>query len=127
VEEIPIAVAAEQLGVRTEALRKRIRRGTLSGRKIGTHWYVILPASGQTDVRTVPERQDESSGQDRDALIQQLRSENEFLRGLVAELTRRVPELPAGSPPPEPPSTMPVREPESPVARRSWFWRLLGR
>jgi hypothetical protein len=118
VEEIPIAVAAEQLGVSTEALRKRIRRGTLAGRKVGTHWYVIMPVARQADVRTASERQDEVSGQDRDALIQQLRSENEFLRSLVAELTRRVPELPAGPSAPEPGAEAPTEGGQSPVAPR---------
>jgi hypothetical protein len=68
-----------------------------------------------------------SMDRDRDALIEQLRSEIQqargevaWLRSLVEELTRRVPELPAGSPQPAPatPSTMPDSGPERPVSLR---------
>jgi hypothetical protein len=129
VEEIPIAVAAARLGVSTEALRKRIARGTLAGRKRGVHWYVVLPSdtSGQTDVRPASGQRDAPAGQEQAALIAQLRSENEFLRGLVADLTRRLPGLAEGRS--EHPEIVPepLAEAAETPKRRSWWQRLLGR
>ena len=144
VEEIPLAVAAERLGVSAEALRKRIARRTLTGRKHGVHWFVTVPTgpAGQTDVRPASGQQDASSGPDpRDALIEQLRAENTRVWGLVAELTRRLPELPAGPiGPTESQSpiggteTRPMdrvhpspETPATPTKPKGWLQRLLGR
>ena len=133
VEEIPLAVAAERLGVSAEALRKRIARGTLSGRKHGVHWFVTVPTgpAGQTDVRPASGQQDASSGPDpRDALIEQLRAENTRVWGLVAELTRRLPELPTGSPESAPTrlheADTPPQEPVRLPVRRPWWQRWFG-
>jgi len=40
-----IAEAAEHLGLSSEAVRMRLKRGTLTGLKIEGHWVVYLPAS----------------------------------------------------------------------------------
>ena len=52
---VPLAVAAELLQISTEAVRKRIQRGTLPGRKVDGAWFVeasALPSSssGRQDV-----------------------------------------------------------------------------
>jgi hypothetical protein len=49
---LPLAEAAQQLGLTTEALRKRINRGTIVGRKRRGQWYVELDTvpSGRPDV-----------------------------------------------------------------------------
>lgn len=40
---VPLAEAAQRLGLSTEAVRKRLERGTLSGVKRGRAWYVLMP------------------------------------------------------------------------------------
>ena len=37
---VPLAAAAERLELSTEAVRKRIQRGTLPGRKVDGAWFV---------------------------------------------------------------------------------------
>ncbi len=69
---VPLAEAAERLDLSTEAVRKRIQRGTLVGEKVGGAWFVRadqLPSSassGRQDaaVETASGRQD---GTDRTA------------------------------------------------------------
>jgi excisionase family DNA binding protein len=60
---IPIAEAAELLGLSQEAVRKRIQRGSLAGMKEGGHWFVLLD---RQDVRTSG-RQDDGRTQRQDA------------------------------------------------------------
>src|SRR4051812_39447312 len=60
---IPIAEVAELLGLSQEAIRKRIRRGSLAGMKEGGHWFVLLD---RQDVRTSG-RQDDGRTQRQDA------------------------------------------------------------
>lgn len=50
---IPIADAAERLGVTVELLRKRAQRGTMPGYKVDGRWFVVPDgtASGGTDDR----------------------------------------------------------------------------
>ncbi|GAC1395203.1 MAG: hypothetical protein NVSMB65_14210 [Chloroflexota bacterium] len=49
---VPIGEAAERLGLNVDAVRKRIKRGTLPAYKEGERWYVVLPA-GQPGVPPV--------------------------------------------------------------------------
>ena len=92
---LSVGEAARTLGISVPAVRKRIRRGTLRAYKVDGRWRVIVPAGPEpgSDAGS-PEavRIGEAIGQA--ALIAQLRSENDYLR--------RIPELPAGSPPPAP-------------------------
>jgi len=46
---VPIGEAAERLGLNVDAVRKRIKRGTLPAYKEDDRWFVVLPA-GQTGV-----------------------------------------------------------------------------
>lgn len=54
----PLASAAERLGTTTEAVRMRLRRGSLRGFKQGRQWFVYLPDDAGGDERTdqQPER-----------------------------------------------------------------------
>ncbi len=65
VVEVPIAEAAERLGLSTEAVRKRIQRGTLAGHKHEGAWFVLLdPMAGRQDDQAVirPAVQTETAG-----------------------------------------------------------------
>lgn len=137
-EPVDVGEAARILGISVAAVRKRIRRGSLRAWKVDGVWRVVLPAGpepGRTE--SVDAGQDVSTT----ALIAQLRGENEFLRGLVAELVGRVPaqpaELPAGTVEGAPPvaeiaAPVPVAQQaaERPTrrSRASWwaFWRRDG-
>ncbi len=67
---VPLGEAAERLDLSTEAVRKRIQRGTLVGEKVAGAWFVradqlpssasSLPSSGRPDVpvETASGRQD---------------------------------------------------------------------
>jgi len=147
-EPVDVVTAARSLGVTPAAVRKRIRRGSLRAWKVDGVWRVVLPAGREPSYPTVTAPARDAG---RDALIAQLQSENDFLRGLVADLTRRLPELPAGprdmdrtpgtSPeretgslpqsPPRPPGldrlVTALQESARPPPRRSWLQRLLGR
>jgi excisionase family DNA binding protein len=151
-----VVQAAARLGISVDAVRKRIRRRTLRAYKVDGEWRIILDAPSPPDQ---PNGLDAIQGgpasivQDDDR-VSRLKGEIQFLRQLtehqagviaqlsatVADLTRRVPELPAGgrhdrgdqrdADQPEPPAEPPAKAPQTPVApRRAWGWlrRLLGR
>ena len=108
--------AAEQLGVSTEAIRGRIRRGTIGHERVGGRVYVLLPAEQPTEHTT-----------DQSELVDELRRQNEYLREenrrkdhlLAAALERIPPQLepPSESPgAPETATPQPGRvEPQTPL------------
>jgi hypothetical protein len=139
VRRTTVAEAAEILGISAEAVRGRIRRGTLPVEREGGTVYVLLDA--QADDRTTADQSRTTADQTR-ALIASLQDQIQYLREqldaerearteerrrhdtLMAQLTTRIPELepPAPPQPPEPreePETYPVRperaEPAEPV------------
>ena len=152
IEAIPITDAAARLGVSPEAIRKRIARGSLTGEKRGGVWYVLLPdaMSGQLMRQSGRARRPDASGQPDAAsghaeLIAELRSRVAFLEervifyerqvehqaGMLADLARRVPELPAGRPEgttvPTPEQTHSAPQTAvTPPPRRPWWRRLFG-
>ncbi len=137
-----VVQAASRLGISVDAVRKRLRRGTLSAYKVDGEWRIILDDPGLPGTDTdQPDDHTETAEavQDRD----QPSSEVLFLRQLtehqagiiaqqsttIAELTRRVLEVPAGTadgPAPGTPTERPQRAVESPK-RQGWLDRLLGR
>ncbi len=129
---VPAGEAARALGITVPAVRKRIRRGTLRAYKVEGEWRVIVHPPGQTDGG--PGRPgDVTIGEAvaQAARLQHLEDEVAFLRGLVAELTRRVPELPApfprreGGDPSPGPSPNAGRGAPTPLQRRGWLSRLV--
>ena len=148
IEAIPITDAAARLGVSPEAIRKRIARGSLAGEKRGGVWYVVLPdaMSGRSTRSSGRTRRPDASGQPDTAsghteLVAELRSRVAFLEervifyerqvehqaGMLADLARRVPELPTGTseiPKSElqPAANVPTARPQ----RRAWWRRLFG-
>ena len=111
--------AAAQLGISREAVRKRLERGTLKGRRVNGEWVIDLTdgsddadghsdnADGHSDTRT----DDGRTQTDGDQLVATLRDEVEFLRRelearteeirrrdhIIAGLVQRIPELPSGT------------------------------
>jgi hypothetical protein len=139
---VDVSRAAVLLGISHEAVRKRIRRGSLRAYKRDGVWYVVLPAArdggtshSQDAARDAVPDSVPDGGQD--ALIEQLRGEVAFLRsltehqaGVIAELSRRVPQLPAAgvdtvATAPESASRWPAAaEPAQTPPRPRWqFWR----
>lgn len=142
---LAVGQAASRLGISTDAVRKRIRRGTLRAYKLDGDWRVVLDDPIPTDQVGDPDSNLDSPGrvvQDTEtSLTDQLRSEVAFLRQLtehqagviaqqaaaIADLTRRPQELPAGRPdPPTPAPSEPRQEAPQPPRRRPWWRRLLG-
>ncbi len=71
-KKVDLDTAAEFFGISKDAVRKRIKRGKVDGIRESGKWYVFIPDSDS-----------ENSGQKADntgQLVQQLKSENEFLR-----------------------------------------------
>jgi hypothetical protein len=77
---LDIAAASERLGVSPEALRKRIRRGTVTSEKQDGRWYICLDNDQDTGQDTSWTQQDTVQDTGRDALVEQLQSEVDFLR-----------------------------------------------
>jgi uncharacterized coiled-coil protein SlyX len=111
-DRVTVQEAAKRLGVKDDAIRKRIQRGTLEhDRDPDSRVYVCLDATedesydGQSGARTQPTSQDAT--QDaivlaKDETISELRDQVAFLRrelerkdAILMSLTQRVPELEA--------------------------------
>jgi hypothetical protein len=65
--EVSLAEAARRLGISTEAVRKRILRGTLAGHRRGRQWVVLLP---ETEAQP-PSGQDNNQHNNRPDALQQ--------------------------------------------------------
>jgi hypothetical protein len=143
---VTVSEAAGLLGITPEAVRMRIKRGTLTSERRDGRVFVLLGPDRPTEHTT--ERTDPTDHRDRDELIAQLRSEVEAWREearrkdhLLMAALERIPaiEAPTGSPSPGsdapgPPSggeDTPGRgetpgTPETPAQRPSW-WRRIWR
>lgn len=146
---VPVSQAAAILGISVAAARKRVQRGSLRSYKVDGQWMVVLPSLTPLS-QDVGMTVDVGHGYDagRDQAIDDLRDRVRFLEGLVNELMRRVPELPAGPNPlapfpqgkgmadnpspqgedltPRPSPTRGVEEPAPERIRRRWLWWLRG-
>jgi len=102
----PLDAAAERLGISRDAARKRLERGTLAGDKRHGHWFVLLDNldtldAGQDAMSDQSGRQSpghvDAVGTPPDAmpdtvreLIDQLKSENVFLRDQLDQRSREL-------------------------------------
>jgi excisionase family DNA binding protein len=160
-----VAQAASYLGITAEAVRARIQRGTLEHTREGKTVYVFLPrdrtqhdgrhddqGNGRHDGNRTQQHDDRHDG-DRTALVEDLREQDGYLRGvietrdrelegraeelaemrrIVAALTQRIPELPAPEPrespqtPSEHQDNGTVHPDDGGAEKPSWFRRFFG-
>lgn len=139
---LTVAQTADQLGISEDAVRSRIKRGTLRAERVEGVVYVLLGAGRPTTGKSTDQATDP-----RDELIavlrEQLTAEREARRRadhIIAALTERIPELEAPPATPqeaesgaESPGGVEGREeagePETEISqgsRRSWWRRILG-
>jgi hypothetical protein len=140
--------AAEVLGTTVDAVRGRIRRGTLDSVKLDGVVYVMLDATNREQQSDQAETGEGDAYQqtadqaglvtDRSELVGELRSQIDWLRReverkdtIIMSLTQRIPELEAPSNPREASETtsegkdggnVPSQQQE-PAQRRSWLYR----
>jgi hypothetical protein len=140
-----VAEAAEILGISAEAVRGRIRRGTLPVERESGTVYVLLdhPPEDRTTAdqpRTTGDQPDDRTDlliaelQDR---VRSLEGANRENRRIIAALTSRIPAIEAPQEATETPETVegePERAQPRPAtggaqegARRPWWRRVLGR
>jgi len=132
-----VAEAATILGISAEAVRGRIRRGTLPVEREDGKVYVLLEGTAEDRApadrpRTTDDRTDALIAELRDR-IRSLEEANSENRRIIAALTSRIPAIEA--PPDEPGSSETVEEkqgrgqghpgPERP-ADRPWWRRVFG-
>jgi excisionase family DNA binding protein len=135
-DRVTIQEAARRLGVKEDAIRKRIQRGTLPHEKTeeGRVFVWVSATQDTTQDTTRDAYQDTLS---RDELINELRDQVRFLREEMARkdaiLLRMAESIPQLEAPPEPRESPtegadePERGPVSPEAQsgtshRPWFW-----
>jgi hypothetical protein len=140
-----VAEAAEILGISAEAVRGRIRRGTLPVERESGTVYVLLdhPSEDRTTAdqpRTTGDQPDDRTDlliaelQDRVRSLEEANREN---RRIIAALTSRIPAIEAPQEATETPETVeeePQRAEPRPATggaqegvRRSWWRRVFGR
>jgi len=147
---IDLKEAAETLGVTSEAVRKRVRRGTLASEKHEDGRVLVwvdTRSDGGSDAGY-----DGRVGRGYDELLEEVRDRVRYLekqldeereanrenRRIIAGLVQRVPELEAAreeapkerestqTPSEEPHSTHAPPEPQEPSQRRSWWRAFFG-
>jgi hypothetical protein len=137
-----VSKAAEILGISAEAVRGRIRRGTIPVEREGGTVYVLI--EGLEQHRTTDDQSrttDDQPGDRTDLLIAELQDRvrsleeaNRENRRIIAALTSRIPAIEA---PPEArespetasehgPSTTGSPEPETPAEARPWWRRIFS-
>ena len=143
-DRLTVADAARLLGLSAEAVRMRIKRGTLASEKVGGTVYVLLDtdptrsnADGTTD-RTAETTTDQKSLVEvlRDQVaylreqLDQEREANRENRRIIAGLVQHVPGLEVPPDPQESPETNSEGTvgggPSESVSKRSWWRRLFG-
>lgn len=133
-QAMSIAEAARLLGASPEAVRKRVRRGTLEAYKLDGEWRVVLSHrsesggdNGQAVGRADTRHDGQDAAQDGDlrhriavleAVLAQVTSERDYLRQAHAAALAKIPELPATATPATGPTAA------TSTSRRRWwqFW-----
>ena len=140
---VPVADAAEALGISEGAVRMRVKRGTLPSTREGGRLYVLLNTDPTADPGRPHDRTDDRTSELIATLREQLEAERQAhaeARRIIAGLVERIPaiEAPASPEPPEAPGA-----PEEQQGRgqphpatggeaqegiqRPWWRKLIGR
>jgi hypothetical protein len=149
-ERVTVADAARLMGLSAEAVRMRIKRGTLASEKIDSTVYVYLESDPTRSKTEQTEDPTTDQTPDQTELVDALRSEVAFLREelksreevraeenrrkdtIIAQLTQRIPELESPADRQRGAETVTedsVRgddvspEPQQPAERHSWLYR----
>src|SRR5918911_3101648 len=133
-----VAEAAVRLGVTQDAIRQRMRRNSIPHEKdeSGRVYVYLHPTNTDHDGVYVPHH-DEVRERVRDALIDELRKQNDFLRAelerkdaILLTMAQRIPELEPAAEQREDPETASagVEGVETPLGAQkpSWFKRFFG-
>jgi hypothetical protein len=83
-DALPIPAAAERLGLTSDAVRMRLKRGTLDGRKVNGRWVVFVPRL-DTD-QTPTERTSNAQAPPTERLTQHATEHPNATRELIATL-----------------------------------------
>ena len=133
-----VAEAAVRLGVTQDAIRQRIRRNSIPHEKDESgRVYVYLHPTNTDHDGVYEEHHDEVRERVRDALIDELRKQNDFLRAelerkdaILLTMAQRIPELEPAAEQREDPETASagVEGVETPLGAQkpSWFKRFFG-
>jgi predicted ArsR family transcriptional regulator len=140
-QRLTVHDAARKLGISEDAVRMRIKRGTLSSDKEGGRLYVLLDAEPTTEPTTdrTDELIEELRGrvQSLEDQLGQERDANRENRRIIAALTSRIPAIEAPPEARESPQTVeeePERagprpatgEAQEGTERRPWWRRMFG-
>jgi len=109
---LSVSEAADALGITVDAVRSRIKRGTIAHERVGGRVYVLLDTDQSRPGRDQGTAQPGPAGEDRtDELIATLREQLQAERAahaearrIIAGLVERMPQLEAPSEPPGAPS-----------------------
>ena len=110
---LTVAEAAVRLGVTQDAIRQRIRRDSIPHEKDDSgRVYVFLDPTNADHDGVYEEYHDDVRDRVRDALIDELRKQNDFLRAelerkdtILLTMAQRIPELEPAAEAPESPET----------------------
>jgi hypothetical protein len=89
--------AADIIGITSDAVRKRIERGTLEGTKENGRWQVYVEDSRPDNSGQIPDHVNKYI-KSLEEQIDYLKQENYQKNVIIRELSQKVPELPAGRP-----------------------------
>jgi hypothetical protein len=128
-DRLTVQQAAQRLGVSEEAVRGRIKRGTLESERREGHVYVLVERSVADESgdqqRPVEDRTDPLIAERQDR-VRSLEAANRENRRIIATLTQRIPAIEAPESPV--PGQTPTEASEAPEtgAPRPWWRRMFG-
>jgi hypothetical protein len=146
-EKYTVREAASLLGTSVDAVRGRLRRGSLDSMKVDGVVYVLLDEASRDRHANKETRrpgktnQQNAVNRDQSELLEELRNQNEWLRReiehkdtIIMSLTQRIPELEAPPEPRESPvsahdagdGTQASRASREQEKRSSWWRRFFG-